>query len=89
MPKHIPMRQCLGCGEMKPKASLIRVVNTPDDQVLLDISGRANGRGAYICKDVECCKKALKNGGFMRAFKKNIDPSVFEDLKKEFDDIEE
>ena len=89
MPKHIPMRKCLGCGEMKEKNSIIRVVNTPEDEVKIDMTGRANGRGAYICKDRECLLKAVKTGGLNRAFKKNIASSVYEELKKEFDDIEE
>ena len=58
--KKIPLRRCVGCGEMKPKGELIRVVRTPEDEIVLDASGRANGRGAYLCRSVECCRKALK-----------------------------
>ena len=57
--KKIPLRRCVGCGEMKPKGELIRVVRTPEDEIVLDASGRANGRGAYLCRSVECCSQEI------------------------------
>ena len=60
MPRKIPMRQCVGCGEMKEKKSLIRVIRTPDGTILLDRTGRANGRGAYLCDDPACLAAARK-----------------------------
>lgn len=62
--KKIPMRQCLGCREMKPKKELIRVVTTPEGDVHLDRTGKANGRGAYLCPNEACLKKAAKNKVF-------------------------
>ena len=61
MQKKIPMRQCLGCREMKPKAELIRVVRSPVGEIALDFKGKASGRGAYVCKDGACLKKARKS----------------------------
>ena len=58
--KKIPMRQCLGCREMKPKQSLVRVVRSPEGAISLDARGKASGRGAYVCRDMECLKKARK-----------------------------
>ena len=58
--KKIPMRQCIGCGEMKPKKEMIRVIKTAEDEIILDTTGRKNGRGAYICPESECLQKAIK-----------------------------
>ena len=68
MPKKIPMRQCLGCREMKPKRELIRVVRSPDGEVSLDFHGKKPGRGAYICSNTECLKRAVKSKALSRAF---------------------
>ena len=68
MKKTQPLRQCVGCGEMKPKTELIRIVKTPDGKIMLDRSGKANGRGAYICHNDECYKKAVKAKRLERAF---------------------
>ena len=57
--KKIPMRQCIGCGEMKPKKEMIRVIKTAEDEIILDTTGRKNGRGAYICPGSECLQKAI------------------------------
>ena len=62
-PKKQPLRQCTGCGEMRPKRELVRVVKTPEGNVMLDRSGKLNGRGAYICRDAQCLKKAAKAVG--------------------------
>lgn len=83
--KKIPMRQCLGCREMKPKKELIRVVKTPEDTVMLDFSGKANGRGAYVCRSSTCLKKAVKAKAFERAFSMSVPEEVWTRLEKEID----
>ena len=88
MEKKIPMRQCIGCGMMKEKKQLIRVVKTPEGEMTLDRSGRLNGRGAYICPSHECLEKAVKNKGLNRSFKMAVDADVVEKLRQEIKDIE-
>ncbi len=83
--KKQPLRQCTGCGEMKPKAELVRVVKTPDGKVQLDRSGKLNGRGAYICRDPECYKKAVKAKRLERSFSMPIPESVSEQILKELE----
>ena len=83
MQKKIPMRKCVGCNEMKEKKELIRVLKTPEDEIILDTTGRANGRGAYICNNPECLKKAIKNKGLERSLKSHIPAEVSERLQKE------
>ena len=83
MQKKIPMRKCVGCGEMKEKKELIRVLKTPEDEIILDTTGRANGRGAYICNNPECLKKAIKNRGLERSLKSHIPAEVSDRLQKE------
>lgn len=85
MAKKIPMRQCIGCGEMIPKKDMIRVIKTSSGDILLDKTGRQNGRGAYICNNKECLIKACKNKGLERSFKQQIPPDVYDSLEKEFD----
>ena len=80
--KKIPMRQCVGCGEMKAKKELIRVLKT-EDGVLLDATGKKNGRGAYICANPECLKKARKSKGLERSLKVAIPDEVYDNLEKE------
>ena len=80
--KKIPLRQCVGCGEMKAKKELIRVIKN-DEGVFLDASGRKNGRGAYIGADTECLKKARKSKGLERSLKVAIPDEVYENLEKE------
>ena len=80
--KKIPLRQCVGCGEMKAKKELIRVIKN-DEGVFLDASGRKNGRGAYICADTECLKKARKSKGLEISLKVAIPDEVYENLEKE------
>ena len=65
--KKIPMRQCLGCREMKPKQSLVRVVRSPEGAISLDARGKASVRGAYVCRDMECLKKARKSKALERS----------------------
>ena len=78
--KKIPMRQCLGCREMKPKRDLIRVVRSPEGEVSLDFIGKKPGRGAYVCKNQECLKRAEKSKALSRAFSAPIPQSVMEAL---------
>lgn len=84
MAKKIPMRKCIGCGEMKSKKELIRIIRTPEGEIVLDKTGRQNGRGAYICDDAECFKKARKNKGLERSFKQSINAEIYDALEKEF-----
>ena len=88
MAKKIPMRQCVGCGEMKNKKDLMRVLKTAEDSIVLDMTGRKNGRGAYLCMDKECLAKARKNKGLERSFKMSIPKEVYKNLEKEFEEGE-
>lgn len=85
MQKKTPMRQCLGCREMKPKKELIRVVHSPDGEVRLDFKGKANGRGAYLCPNPECLKKAVKARALERAFSAAIPEEVYARLREEME----
>lgn len=89
MAKKIPMRQCIGCGEMKGKKEMVRILKTPEDEIMLDITGKKNGRGAYLCKEKECLVRARKNKGLERSFKMSIPNEVYENLEKEFDAFHE
>ena len=84
----IPMRQCTGCREMKNKKEMIRVLKTAESEIFLDATGRKNGRGAYICRSSECLEKAVKNRGLERSLKTQIPEAVYEELKKEFAQID-
>lgn len=83
MAKKIPMRQCIGCGEMKSKKEMIRILRTEDQGIILDATGRKNGRGAYICPNPECMKKARKSRGLDRAFKMPVSDEIYDSLTKE------
>ena len=85
MQKKIPLRQCLGCREMKPKRELIRVVRPPEGAVRLDPKGRANGRGAYLCPSRDCLKKAVRSKALERAFGVSIPPEVYAALEAEME----
>ena len=85
MKKSQPLRQCTGCGEMKPKPELVRIVRSPEGVVSLDRSGKANCRGAYICRSVECYKKAVKAKKLERAFSMSIPEAVSEQIVKELE----
>jgi len=80
MPKKIPMRQCLGCREMTPKNELLRVVRSPEGDVTLDFRGKAPGRGAYVCRNMDCLKKAIKSRALERAFGVSIPEEVYGQL---------
>ena len=83
MQKKIPTRKCVGCGEMKEKKELIRIIKTPEDEILLDVTGKANGRGAYLCNSAECFRKAVRNKGLERSLKASIPADVLERIEKE------
>ncbi|MGN0320484.1 MAG: RNase P modulator RnpM [Lachnospira sp.] len=85
--KKIPQRQCIGCGQMKDKKELIRILKTQDGSIVIDATGKKNGRGAYICPDEECLQKAFKTKGLERSFKMAIDQSIYDELKKELNNI--
>lgn len=82
-PKKIPMRMCLGCNEMKPKKELIRVVKSPEGGISLDFTGKKSGRGAYICRSVECFNKARKGRRLEKAFSCKIDAGVYDAMAEE------
>ena len=86
MQKKIPMRKCVGCGEMKDKRTLMRVLKTPEDEIVLDLTGKKNGRGAYLCKNLECLEKVKKTKGLERSLHVQIPAEVYENLIKEFTD---
>lgn len=81
MPKKIPMRQCLGCREMKPKGELIRVVRSPEGELSLDFRGKKPGRGAYLCPDMACFTKAKKSRAIERALSSKVEPEVYAALE--------
>ncbi len=80
--KKIPLRKCISCGENKTKKELIRIVKTKDDEVLVDLSGKINGRGAYICPTTKCFDLAHKNKKISRALQIEIDDELYEKLKE-------
>jgi len=86
--KKIPMRKCVGCGEMKPKKELLRILRTETGEFVVDALGKANGRGAYLCRSVECFQKAVKNRGLERSSKQAIPPEVYERMEKEMGELE-
>jgi predicted RNA-binding protein YlxR (DUF448 family) len=84
----VPMRQCTGCREMKSKKEMMRVLRTEENEIVLDATGKKNGRGAYLCFSRECLEKAIKNHGLERSLKTSVPQQVYEDLMKEFERIE-
>ena len=86
--KKIPMRKCVGCGEMKPKKELMRILKTESGEFIVDAAGKKNGRGAYICRSLECFKSAVKSRGLERSFKQEIPQDVYDSLEKEMGEIE-
>ena len=85
MEKKIPMRQCLGCREMKPKRELIRVVRSPEGEISLDFRGKSPGRGAYLCPNPQCLKKAVKARALERAFSAQIPEEIYARLEQEME----
>ena len=87
MAKKIPFRHCIGCGEMKPKKEMIRGLKT-EEGIILDTTGRKNGRGAYICPSAECLKRAKKTKGLDRSFKMAVPEEIYDSLTKEIEIFE-
>lgn len=88
MSKKIPQRQCVGCREMKDKNQCLRIVKSSENKIEIDLTGKKNGRGAYLCKSKECMEKALKNNGLERSFHVAIPDEIKSELLKEMDHIE-
>jgi predicted RNA-binding protein YlxR (DUF448 family) len=86
--RKLPQRQCIGCAEMKNKKEMIRVIKTPEGEIVIDSTGKKNGRGAYICNSLECFKKAVKSRGLERSLKMSIPREVYEELEKELIGLE-
>ncbi len=86
MPKKLPVRMCAGCSEHKPKKELVRVVRTPQGEILLDLTGKRSGRGVYVCPNLECLKKARKAKRLERALDCQIPEEVYDRLEEEMQD---
>lgn len=84
--KNVPNRTCIGCNEIKPKKELIRVVKNKENQIFIDKTGKANGRGAYLCNNLECLEKAIKTKKLERTFETTIEPEIYEGLRGEMID---
>ena len=84
-PRKIPQRQCVGCRVMADKKALIRVVKTPEEEIVLDITGKKSGRGAYVCHDIQCLKKARKSRALERAFALTIPEEVYDALEAQME----
>ncbi len=80
----MPMRMCVGCRVMRPKKEMLRVVRSAEGKVSIDPTGKAAGRGAYICKDIACLERAIKTRGLERAFEQKVEPELYETLKADF-----
>ena len=87
--KKTPLRKCTGCGEMKPKKELVRVVRSPEGDISIDLTGKKNGRGAYVCRDVQCLKKARKSKRIERAFECAIPDDVYIKMEQELTESEQ
>ena len=83
--KKIPLRMCLGCKEMKPKKELIRVVRNNEGEINIDLVGKKPGRGAYICKSVDCLENAIKAKRLEKAFETAIDVEIYNNLKNQLE----
>lgn len=83
MAKKIPQRQCLGCRQMKPKNELVRIIRTPLDEIRLDVTGKMNGRGAYICREKNCFDKAVKSKAVDRALKMDVPEEIYLSIGRE------
>ncbi|GGD68009.1 RNase P modulator RnpM [Paenibacillus nasutitermitis] len=88
-PRKIPLRKCVACQEMKPKKELIRVVRTPDEQIMIDLKGKQAGRGAYLCGKVACFKLAKKTKALDRALKQSVGPEIYDQLERDFIAVED
>ena len=86
--RKVPLRKCVGCGEMKSKKEMLRVLRTAEGEFVLDATGKQNGRGAYLCFSKECLQKAAKSKGLERSFQQPIPKEVYENLEKEMESLE-
>ena len=86
--KKVSLRRCIGCGDMIDKKELIRVIKTKENEISIDITGKKNGRGAYMCNSSECLNKAIKSRGLERSFKTSIPQDVYKELEKELNSTE-
>lgn len=86
--KKVPMRQCVGCRELKSKKDLMRILRTPDNKVIFDDTGRMNGRGAYICPSVECLKKARKTKAIERSLDISIPDEVYDTIERQMSELD-
>ncbi len=83
--RKIPMRMCIGCKESKPKIELIRIVKNKEEEIFIDFTGRKNGRGAYICKNISCLESAQKSNRLEKAFEMKIDASIYNGLREQLE----
>ncbi|MBR1535074.1 MAG: YlxR family protein [Ruminococcus sp.] len=81
--RKVPLRKCIGCGEMKDKRELVRIVRNKEGEISVDLTGKKPGRGAYICKDTECLNKAERTKRLSKAFSAPIAPEIYDTLRKE------
>jgi predicted RNA-binding protein YlxR (DUF448 family) len=88
-PRKIPLRKCVACQQMMPKRELIRVVKTPNDEMLIDLSGKKAGRGAYLCGKLSCFKLAKKSKALDRALKQQVSPDIYDTLEQDFIKVED
>lgn len=86
--KKVPLRMCTGCNEMKSKKELIRILKTPEEEIVIDVTGKKNGRGAYICRSYECLSKAMKTKALDRSLKIKISAEIYQELEKELKKLE-
>ena len=84
--KKIPQRQCVGCRTMRDKKELLRVVKTPEGEIVLDTTGKKSGRGAYVCPDIQCLKKARKARALERALDVTIPEAVYDALEAQMEE---
>ncbi|MBE5941318.1 MAG: YlxR family protein [Lachnospiraceae bacterium] len=89
MAKKTPLRKCIGCGEMIAKKDMLRIVKTKENEILIDATGKLNGRGAYLHCSKNCFEQAVKSKGLERSFKMSIEPNVYEKLSEELIDFEQ
>ncbi|MDE6402108.1 MAG: YlxR family protein [Clostridiales bacterium] len=85
--KHIPLRSCIVCRQQKEKSDLLRVVRAPDGTVVIDLTGKASGRGAYVCKSGDCMHIAVKKRALNRAYKQPLSDEVYEELEKAYENV--
>lgn len=81
--RKIPLRKCIGCGEMKDKRTLVRIVRNKEGEISVDLKGKMPGRGAYICRDIACLDKAQKARRLERAFSAQIEPDIYDAMRRE------